>query len=73
MAMNKVNSRLRFFYRHNKFLNILFRHYACNAWYPNLNKNLKTRLRAAQKKCIRFYLKIDDRKSITVKELEKIN
>ena len=40
--------------------------YACNAWYPNLNKNLKTRLQAAQNKCVRFC-----RKSITVKEFEK--
>ena len=47
--------------------------YACNAWYPNLNKNLKTRLEAAQNKCIRFCLKLGDRKSITVKEFEKIN
>ena len=47
--------------------------YACNAWYPNLNKNLKTHLQAAQNKCIRFCLKLGERKSITVKEFEKIN
>ena len=45
--------------------------YACKAWYPNLNKNLKARLEAAQNKCIRFCLKLGDRKSITVKEFEK--
>ena len=44
--------------------------YACNAYYPNLNKNLKTRL---QNKCIRFCLKLGDRKSITVKKSEKIS
>ena len=81
---NKVNSRLRFLYRQNKFLDIPlcrllcnamiqpFFDYACNAWYPNLNKNLKMRLQAAQNKCIRFCLKLGDRKkyySIT----EKIN
>ena len=56
---NKVNSRLRFLYRQNKSLNIALRRflckamiqpffdYACNAWYPNLNKNLKTCLQAA--------------------------
>ena len=46
--------------------------YAYNAWYPNLNKNL-TRFQAAQNKCIRFCLKLGDRKSIKVKEFEKIN
>ena len=47
--------------------------YACNAWYPNLNGNLKTRLQAAQNKYIRFCLKLGDKKSITVKEIEKRN
>ena len=84
-VINKVNSRLRFLYRQNKFLDIPLRRllcnamvqpffdYACNSWYPNLNKNLKTRLQPAQNKCIRFCLKLGDRKSITVKEFEKIN
>ena len=31
------------------------------------------RLQAAQNKCIRFCLKLGDRKSITVKEFEKVN
>ena len=47
--------------------------YACNAWYPNLNKNLKKRLQAAQNKCIRFCLKLGDRASIKSNEFEKIN
>ena len=84
-VINKVNSRLRFLYRQNKFSDIPLRRllcnamiqpffdYACNAWYPNLNKNLKTRLQAAQNKCIRFYLKLGDRTSIKVKEFEIIN
>ena len=41
--------------------------------HVTLNKNLKTHLEAAQNKCIRFCLKLGDRKSITVKEFEKIN
>ena len=46
--------------------------YACKAWYSNLNKNLRRRLQAAQNKCIRFCLKLGDRKSITVwKNLKK--
>ena len=47
--------------------------YAFNAWYPNLNKNLKKRLQAAQNKCIRFYLKIQDRTSIKTNEFENIH
>ena len=47
--------------------------YAFNAWYINLNKNLRTSLEAAQNKCTRFCLKLGDKKSITVKEFEKIN
>ena len=83
-VINKVNSRLRFLSRQNKFLDIPIRRslcnamipffdYACNAWYPDLNKNLKTRLEAAQNKCIRFCLKLEDKKSRTPKEFEKIN
>ena len=41
--------------------------------FANLNKNVKTRLKAAQNKCIRFCLKLGDRKSITVQEFEKLN
>ena len=83
--INKVNSRSRFLYRQNKFSDILlcrllcnammqpFFDYACNAWYRNINKNLKNRLQAAQNKCIRFCLKLDDRTSININEFEKIN
>ena len=81
-VINKVNSILRFLYRQNKFLDIPLRralcnamilplHYACNTWYPILNKKLKTRLQAAQNKCIRFCLKLGNRKSITVKEFNQ--
>ena len=84
-VINRVNSKLRLLYRQNKLLDIPLRRllcnamiqpffdYACNAWYPNLNKNLKTRLKQAQNKCIRFCLKLGDRTSIKVKEFEKIN
>ena len=77
-VINKVNSRLKFLYRQNEFLSIPLRRllcnamiqpffdYACNAWYPNLNKKLKTRLQAAQNKCIRFCLKLGDRSKFKV-------
>ena len=72
-------------YRKNKFLDIPFRRllcnamiqpyldYTCNAWYPNLNKNLKNRLQSAQNKCLRFCLKLGDRASIKINEFEKID
>ena len=47
--------------------------YVCNTWYPNLSKNLKNRLQAAQNKCVRFYLKLEDKTSININEFEKIN
>ena len=47
--------------------------YACNACYPNIDKKLKMRLQAAQNKCIRFCLKLNDRSSIKSKDFEKIN
>ena len=80
--LHKVNFRLRFLYR-EKFLDILLRRVlcnamiqpfldsACNAWYSNLNKNLKSRLQAAQNKCIRSCLKLGDRTSIKINEFEK--
>ena len=83
-VINKVNSRLRFLYRQNKFLEIPlhrllcnamiqpFFDYACNSWYPNL-KNLKNHLQAAQNKCIRFCLKLGDKTSIKINEFEKTN
>ena len=47
--------------------------YACNALYPNINKKLKMRLQAAQIKCIRFCLKLNDRSSIKSEDFEKRN
>ena len=84
-VINKVNSRLKFLYRQGNSLSIPLRRllcnvmfqpffdYACNAWYPNVNKKLKTRLQASQNKCIRFCLKLGDRSSLKYKEFEKIN
>ena len=58
--INKINSRLRFLYQPNKFLNISLRrlmwnsmiqpfpNYAYNASYPKANKKLKIHLQAAQ-------------------------
>jgi len=84
-VINKVNCRLKFLYRQNRFLDTslrtllcnamiqLFFDYAGNAWYPNLNKKLKTCLYTPQNKCIRFCLKQSDRTSIRNEEFKKIN
>ena len=45
--------------------------YACSAWYSNIIKELKMRLEAAQNKCIKLCLKLNDRPSIKSKEFEK--
>ena len=78
--MNKVNSRLIFLYRQNKFLDIPlqrlvcntmikpFLYYACDAWCLNFNKNFKNCLQAAQNKCIRFCLKLGDRTFIKINQ-----
>ena len=84
-VISKINSRLRFLYCQNRLLSFSlcrllcnamiqpFFDYACNAWYPNINKNLNMRLQAAQNKCIRFCLKQNDRSSINFEDFEKIN
>ena len=84
-VINKINSRLRFLYRQNRYLSFplrrllcnamiqLFFDYACNAWYPNINKKWKTRLQAAKNKCIRFCLKLDGRFRLKSKEFKRIN
>ena len=84
-VINKINSRLRFLYRQNRFLNFPLRRllcnaviqpffdYACNAWYANIKKKMKMHLQAAQNKHIRFCLKLNDRSSIKSENFEKIN
>ena len=69
-VLGKINAKLRFLYRKNKFLtsglcrllcNALIQphfDYACSAWYPNLNKKLLIKLQTSQNKCIRFCLQL---------------
>ena len=83
--INKINSRLRFLYRKNRFLSPPLRRllcnsltlpyfdYACSAWNPNLNKRLKTKLQILQNKCIRFCLNLNNRPYIGRNEFEQIN
>ena len=88
MALNvidKINSRLKFLHRQNRFLTPPLRRllcnaliqpifdYACTAWFPNLSKKLSLRVQVTQNKCIRFCLKLDKMSRISVKEFLKLN
>ena len=56
-VINKINNKLKFLYRKNRFLTRTLRRllcnaliqphfdYACSAWYPNLTKKLKNKSR----------------------------
>ena len=60
-TLNKINGKLKFLYRKNKFLTPTLRRmlcnaiiqphfdYACSAWYPNLNEKLKKRKHKSHK------------------------
>ena len=66
-VIEKINSRLKFLYQKNRFLDVslcrllcnaliqLHFDYACTAWYQNLSKKLKDKLQVTQNKCIRNY------------------
>ena len=82
---SKVNARLKFLHRKNKYLTPNLRRllcnalmqphfdYDCSAWYPNLSKKLKYRIQTSQNKCIRFCLQLDKMSHISQKESEAIN
>ena len=84
-VIEKINSRLKFLYRKNRFFDVPLRRflcnafiqpqfdYACSAWYPNLTKILKDKLQVTQNKCIRFCLKLKCRKHISNEHLQKLN
>ena len=79
MAVNvidKINSRLKFLYRQNRFLTPNLRRLLCNAliqplfdyvytaWFPNLSNKLRLRLHATQNKCIRFCLQLTAKQNV---------
>lgn len=47
--------------------------YACTSWYPMLNKRLSKKIKAAQNKCIRFYLNLKNTAHIGVTEFKAID
>ena len=84
-VLKKANGKLRYLYRHGKYLNAGLRRMLCNAliqphfdyassaWYPNLSKGLKDKLQIAQNKCIRFCLYMDNKEGIRYKHFKNIN
>ena len=83
-VINKMNNKLKFLYRKNRFLTPTQRHLLCNAiiqprfdcaysaWYPNLTRKLKNRIQTSQNKCIHFFLQ-KIRWHISHKEFETLN
>ena len=82
-VISKMNSRLRFLYRKNRFLSPPLRRllcnsliqpsfdYACSAWYPNLNKIKVKKLQILQNKCIhRLFLNLNNRAHIGQNKFE---
>ena len=84
-VISKVNVRLKFLHRKDKYLTPNQRRllcnasiqlhfdYACSAWYPNLSKKLRNRTQTSQNKWIRFYLFSDKMSHISQKEFKTIN
>ena len=84
-VINKINGRIKFLYRKNRYLTPYLKRllcdaliqlhfdYACSAWYPNLNKKFKSKLQTVQNKCIRYCLQPDNRSHTGMKDFEKIN
>ena len=83
--INKINNKLKFLCRKNRFLTPTLRrllcnaviqphfNYACSAWYPNLTKKLKNRIQTSQNRCICFCLELDKMTDISHKEFETLN
>ena len=84
-ALKKINTKLQFLYRQNKFLSPKLRRmlcnsliqphfdYACISWYPLLTQKLKNKIQTTQNKCIRFYLNLNPRQHIGINEFREIN
>ena len=84
-VINKINSRLKFLHRKNKFLTTALRRLLCNAlnqphfeyassaWYPKLTEKMKNKIQITQNKCIRYCLQLDKMTHISKNEFETLN
>ena len=83
--VHKINSRLRFLHRNNRYLTQSLRRLLCNSliqphldyaslcWFPNLTEKFKKKVQVAQNKCVRFCLHLDNRSHIGLTHLREIN
>ena len=84
-VINKINSRLKFLNRKNKFLTPVLRRLLCNAlfqahfdyalsaWYPNLTQKMKNKIQITQNKCIWYCLQLDKMTYTSKNEFETFN
>ena len=84
-VINKINGKLKFIYRENRYLTKELRRMLCNAlvqphsdyecpaWYPNLNEETKKKIQIMQNKSMRFCLKLDKMHHISESEFKLIN
>ena len=84
-VINKINSKLKFLYRKNRFLSpelprmlctvLIQQHfdYACPAWYSNLTEKTKKKIQIMQSKCIRFCVRLDKMHHISDEDFRLIN
>ena len=84
-VIHKINSRLRFLYRKSRFLSLSLHRLLHNseiqphfdyffaAWYSNLNKSLKSKLKALQNKRIKFCLNLGNGAHRGRNEFKEIN
>ena len=83
--INKINSRLKFLNRKNKFLTPVLHRLLCNAliephfdyassaWYPNLTQKMKNKIQITQNKCIQYCLQLDKMIHIFKNKFETLN
>ena len=84
-VINKINSRLKFLNRKNKYLTPVLRRLLCNAliqphfdyassaWNPNLIQKMKSKIQITQNKCIQYCLQLDKMTHISKNEFETLN
>ena len=82
IQINKINNKVTFIYRKNRFLtpalrqllyNTLIQLFSDYAWYPNFSRKMNNRIQTSQNKCIRFCLQLDKMTHITNKEFGTLN
>ena len=84
-VINKINGKLKFLYRKNRFLSPELRRmlcnaliqphfdYACPVWYPNLTEKMKKKMQITQNKCIRFCLRLVKMHHISEEDFRLMN